>query len=63
MWRYSGPSYPDRTFSAKLANVEVDTRVQRILALRVNRHSGSDPDPLRDGVVSPWVSPLGLVSA
>jgi hypothetical protein len=36
MWRYSGPSYPDRTFSAKLADVEVDTRVQRILALRVN---------------------------
>jgi hypothetical protein len=63
MWRYSGPSCPDRSFSAELADAEVDTRVRRILALGVNRHSVSDPVPLRDGVVSPWVRSLGLISA
>jgi hypothetical protein len=63
MWKYSGPSCPDRSFSAELADVEVDTWVQRILALGVNQHSNSGPVPLRDGVVSPWVSPLGLFFA
>jgi hypothetical protein len=63
MWRYLGPSYPDRSFSAELTNAEVDTWVQRILALGVNRHSGSSLVPLRDRVISPWVSPLGLIPA
>jgi hypothetical protein len=53
MWRYLGPNNPDRSFTTELADVEVDTRVRRILALRVNRHSGSGPVHLRDGVVSP----------
>jgi hypothetical protein len=57
MWRYAGPSCPD------FADAEVDTWVQRILALGVNLHSRFGPIPLRDGVASPWVSPLGPISA
>jgi hypothetical protein len=56
MWRYPGPSCPNRSFSAELIDAEVDTQVRKILALGVNRHSGSSLIPLRDGVVSPWVS-------
>jgi hypothetical protein len=36
MWRYLGPSCPYHPFLAELADVKVDTRVRRILALRVN---------------------------
>jgi hypothetical protein len=61
MWSYPGPSCPNHSFSAELVDEEVDTRVQRILVLRVNQHSS--PVPLWDGVVSPLVSPLGLISA
>jgi hypothetical protein len=53
MWRYTGPSYPDHSFSTELADVEVDTRVRRILALGVNQHSSSGPVHLRHEVVSP----------
>jgi hypothetical protein len=56
MWRYPGPSCPNRSFSAELIDAEFDTQVRKILALGVNRHSGSSLIPLRDGVVSPWVS-------
>jgi hypothetical protein len=62
MWWYLGTSCSDRLFSAELVDVEVDTWVRRILALRVIRRSGSSPVPLRDEVASPWVCPLGLVS-
>jgi hypothetical protein len=63
MWRYPVPSCPDRTFSVELVGVDVDSQVQRILALRVHRHSGSAPIPLRDGVVTPWVILLGPIAA
>jgi hypothetical protein len=63
MWRYLGPSCPDRHFSTELADAEVDTWVRRILALEVSRRSDSDPVPLRDGVASPWLSPIGHVSS
>jgi hypothetical protein len=56
MWRYPGPSCPNCSFSAELIDAEFDTQVRKILALGVNRHSGSSLIPLRDGVVSPWVS-------
>jgi hypothetical protein len=61
MWRYLGPNYPNLSFSAELTDVEVDTQVRSILALRVNQHSGFSPVPLRDGVTIPWVSLLGLM--
>jgi hypothetical protein len=53
MWRYPGPSYPDRSFLVELVDAEVDTQVQRILSLGVNQHSGSNLVPLRDRVISP----------
>jgi hypothetical protein len=52
MWRYPRPSCPDCSFSAELVDAEVDTRVQRILALGVNRYSSSSPVPLWDGVAN-----------
>jgi hypothetical protein len=52
MWRYPGPSYPDHSFSAELADAKIDTQVRRILTHRVIRHSGSSPVTLRDGVAS-----------
>jgi hypothetical protein len=36
MLRYPGPSCPDRPFLAEIADLEVDTRVRKILALWVN---------------------------
>jgi hypothetical protein len=36
IWRYLGPSCPDRSFLNELADAEVDTWVRRILALGVN---------------------------
>jgi hypothetical protein len=53
MWRYPGPSCPDRSFSAELVGAEVDSQLQKILALGAHRHSSSGLIPLRDGVISP----------
>jgi hypothetical protein len=63
MWRYPGHSCHHCSFPIELVNAEVDTRVWRILALKVNWYSGSGPFPLRDGVVIPWVSLLEFISA
>jgi hypothetical protein len=63
MWMYSGPSCPDCSFSVELVDAEVNTRVRRILALEVNRHSGFGLICLWDWVISPWVSSLGPISA
>jgi hypothetical protein len=57
MWMYPGPSFPDRSFSTKLDNADIDIRVQRILALRAHWNSGPNLIPLREGVIIPWVSP------
>jgi hypothetical protein len=61
MWMYLGPSYPDHSFFAELGNAEIDIQVRRILVHRVHQNSGSSPIPLREGVISPWVSPLKLI--
>jgi hypothetical protein len=44
-------------------DAEVNARVQRTLALRVNRRSGPGPVSIREVVASPWVSPLQLAFA
>jgi hypothetical protein len=36
MGRYAGPNCSDRSILAELEDVEVDTKVRRILALEVN---------------------------
>jgi hypothetical protein len=53
MWRYPGPSCPNCSFSAELENMKVDTWVQGIHALRINRRSSSSPVSSRDWVTSP----------
>jgi hypothetical protein len=61
MWMYPGPSHPDRSFSIELDNAEIDAWNQGILVHGVNRNSGPSPIPLREGAISPWVSPLKLI--
>jgi hypothetical protein len=60
MCRYLGPGCPDWAFQAELGDAGVDTHVQGILALKLNRRTGSSSISLREGVVSPWVSQLEL---
>jgi hypothetical protein len=61
VWLYLGPSCSDRSFSAELDIAEIDTWIHRILTLGAHWNSGPNPIPLREGIVSPWVSPLELV--
>jgi hypothetical protein len=61
MRMYPGPSCPDRSFSAELADLEIDAQIRRILVHRVNRNSGPSLTPLREGTISPWVSLLKLI--
>jgi hypothetical protein len=60
MWVYLGPSCPDRPFSVELGDMEVNTRIQGVLAHGVDQNLGSGLIPLREGVDNPWVSSLGL---
>jgi hypothetical protein len=60
MWMYLGPSCPNRAFSAKLGDEEVNTRIRGVLAHGVDLNLGSSPIALREGVDNPWVSSLGL---
>jgi hypothetical protein len=63
MWMYAGTSCPDRSFSIELDEVEIKARILRFLALRAHRNSGPSSIPLREGVISPWVSLLELILA
>jgi hypothetical protein len=62
IWMYPGPGYSDRIFSVELDNAEIDTQGRRILSLGGHRNSSPSPIPLREGVASPWVSPLNCVN-
>jgi hypothetical protein len=53
MWRYPGPGCPDHSFQAGLGDTEIDTCIQGILALKVNRQTGLGLVSLREAVVSP----------
>jgi hypothetical protein len=61
MWMYLRPSCPDRSFSAELDNVAIDTRIRGILVDGANHNLGCSPIHLRGGVISPWVSLLMLI--
>jgi hypothetical protein len=61
MWMYLGPSYPDHPFSKELGDMEINTRIHRVLAHGVNLNPGYDPTPLREGVDNTCVSPLGPI--
>jgi hypothetical protein len=61
MWMYPGPSCHNRSFSVKLGDTEINTRIQGVLAHGTDLNFGSNPVPLTEGVKSPWVSPLELI--
>jgi hypothetical protein len=61
MWVYPGPGCPDRSFSAVLDDAKVDAQIRRVLVLGANWNSGPSPTALREGAISPWVSPLKLI--
>jgi hypothetical protein len=63
MWRYPGPSCPDRSFSTELMDMKVNARVRKLIALGACRPSAPSTASLREGVGSPWVSLFELVAA
>jgi hypothetical protein len=56
----SDAKFPDYPFSIELGDTEINTQIQGVLAHVTDLNLGSSPIPLREGVDSPWVSPLGL---
>jgi hypothetical protein len=61
MCMYLEPSCPDRRFFEELSNVEINTWIHMDLAPGANSNLGAGPTPLREGVDSTWVSPLGPI--
>jgi hypothetical protein len=59
-WRYLGHGCPNRSLQAELEDAEVDTHVWWILALVVNQRTIPSLISMREGFISPWVSPLEL---
>jgi hypothetical protein len=55
-WMYPGPSCLNRSFFAELDNVEIEAWIRGILVRGANHNSNPSPIPLREGVISPWVS-------
>jgi hypothetical protein len=51
MWMYLGQRCDD---------MKINTRIQGVLAHGADQFFGSDRDPLREGVVIPWVNLLKL---
>ena len=59
MWRYGGPSDPDRASPEELANDEVWSHLDRVLQLKPKEKVDGKPRPLNALVVSKLVcSPL-----
>jgi hypothetical protein len=52
MWMYPRPSSSDCPFSEELGDVEINTRIHRVLAPWVDSNSWAGPAPLREGVDS-----------
>jgi hypothetical protein len=61
MWMYSGTSCPNHPFSEELGDMEINSRIHRVFAPGADSNSGVGPAPLRAGVDSIWVSPLGPI--
>jgi hypothetical protein len=55
---YLGLSCHDRPFSEELGDIEINTRICRVHAYGVILSIGTGPNPLRERVDNPWVSPL-----
>jgi hypothetical protein len=58
MWMYPGPSCHDHPFSEELGDMELNTQIDRVLALGAYLNHRVGPTPLREGVDNAWVSPL-----
>jgi hypothetical protein len=58
MCMYSGPSCPDRPFFVELGSVEINNRIQGVLAHGADLNFGSGSVPLWEGFDNPWVNPL-----
>jgi hypothetical protein len=61
MWVFLGPSYPDRSFSAKPDDAKINAQIQGIIVHGADQDSGPSPTPLWEGVINPWVSLLKLI--
>jgi hypothetical protein len=62
MWMSPGPCCPDRYFSLELDDMEINSRIQGVLAHGADKNFIFGPVPLREGVDNPWVSLLELNS-
>jgi hypothetical protein len=63
VWMYLGQSYPDRPSSKELGAIEVDTRIHKVMYVKVNSNPRAGLVPLWRGVASARVSMLGPVLA
>jgi hypothetical protein len=59
MWMYAGTGCPDRPFSKELGDTKINTQICGVLTLGADLDLSSSLIPIREGVDSPWVSPLG----
>jgi hypothetical protein len=57
-----GPSCPNRSFSTELDDVEINAQILGVLVHGANQNSCPSLIPLGEGVISPWMSLLDLIS-
>jgi hypothetical protein len=61
MWMYPEPSCPDHPISMELGDTKINTQIQGVPPHGADLNFDSGKVPLREGVESPWVSPLKLI--
>jgi hypothetical protein len=61
MWLYSRKSCSDCSFSEELSDVNINTRIHKVLDHGADLNLGADPVPLGEGVASTRVSLFGSV--
>jgi hypothetical protein len=52
MWLYPRPSCPDHSFSEELSDVEINTRIHKVLDHGADLNPRAGPAPLGEGVAS-----------
>jgi hypothetical protein len=62
IWMFLGPSYPDRPFSEKLGDAEINTQIHRVLAHGVDLNPGASLTPLMEVVDSTRVTVFAFTS-
>jgi hypothetical protein len=61
MSTYPRPSCPNHLFSDELGDMEINTRIHKVLAHGADLNPRVGPASLRKGVNNSWVSPLGPI--